>query len=186
MKKLFSSVLAFFLLVGLFAGCAPQATATPAPVLPTVTPIPPTARPTDTAVPPTATPIPPTATVEIPTATAISASSEPIKIGDYSMVITGVKFMDVGWCPCGASSTTALVVDVLEEAGKVEELSQNKVVFKDDQGNIIGENCSPTITGDNAKGQPTLSWNVYTDKPANGYFMYFSTGEIVDLTPLVQ
>jgi hypothetical protein len=172
--------LAVILPAGLLCGCAPESAPASITILPTLTP-----STTRTPVTPTDTPIPPTVTLLPPTPTMILASNDPIQIGDYSIILENVRVEDVGWNPCGLSSSLALVVGVSEESGKLAEVGGLKVWFTDDQGNKLGESCQPTEIGTNLQGKQWLAWYVYISKPANGYFMHFPTGEIIDLSPLL-
>jgi hypothetical protein len=180
MNKTILSVLGLFLIVVFSVGCAPAATPVPPTLtpLPTSTTVPPTVTPTVTPMPPTATPIPPTPTV-------IMASNAPIIIGDYILLLSHVVISDAGFNPWGLPSNTALQIDVEEETGKIEEVRKLEVWFSDDQGNKI--EYMLTLADQNFPATvPMFQWLAYISQPANGYLLHFATGEVIDLTPLIN
>lgn len=177
--------LTIFLLITLFVGLVlsgcqsaqSQLTEVPTPVPPTATAF----LPTATLIPPTLTPVLPTLT---PTQTIILASDQPIKIGNYSILLNNVRLEDIGWNPLGLASNLAFIVGVEEESGKIDELVSLGVWFTDDQG-VKFENIA-SETGTNYLGVKTLSWNIWINEPAKGYFMHFPSGEVIDLTALLK
>jgi len=178
-KSILSIIALVLIIIVVFSGCAPAHTPVPStlPPLPTDTPVPTTVPPTYTPIPPSATPIPPTPTI-------IMASNEPIKIGDYTITIDNVRVGDVGWNPWGLSSNFGLVVYISELSGKLGEVSKLDVWFTDEQGNEFDRHVVEVGPDLSVKG--AVNWDVWFSQPANGYLMHFPTGEVVDLTPLLN
>jgi len=143
---------------------------------------------TNTSVSPTATPYPPTSTPEpptvTPTPTIILASDQPIKIGDFSIVINNAKFGDQGFNPYGLASNNGMDVSVSEASGKLDELIALGIWFTDDQG--VKFKFQTMMTGTNNLGVKTLDWIIFIAEPASGYLMHFPSGEVVDLSMIVK
>lgn len=172
-KLIITMVVILFLL----SGCQ-SAQNQPTEVTPLITT---SAPPTTTPYPPTSTPEPPTVT---PTQTIILASDQPIKIGDFSIVINWVIFGDNGFNPWGLSSNTGLDVSVSEESGKIDELVALGIWFTDGAG--VKFESYLTETGTNYLGEQTLDYRIYIPEPAAGYLMHFPTGEVIDLSAIAK
>jgi hypothetical protein len=78
----------------------------------------------------------------------------------------------------------ALNVDFEEESGRLEEFVELRAWFTDDQGNKLEHTASEI--GKGIDGILTLTWHAWISQPANGYFLHFPTGEVIDLTPLLS
>ena len=179
-------VIAIFVLF--LAGCAPAAT----PIPPTLTPIPTNTlqpltatpiTPTETQAPPTDTPIPPTYTPAT-TPIMIMASDAPIKIGDFVVELKNVQISDTGWNPFGLPSNLALNIDFEAVSGKLEDFVNLRVWFTDALGNTLDHTASEI--GKDPQGITHLTWHVWISEPAKVYFINFPTGEVIDLSPLLN
>jgi len=113
-----------------------------------------------------------------------SEKTKEFTIGDFNIVLHDVQITDIGWNPFGLDSNLALVVNVTETTGKLDELSAIDVWFTDNQGNKLANQA--TEKGVDLTGTPTFSWNLWVSNTADGYFIHFPTGEVIDLTPLIN
>jgi formylglycine-generating enzyme required for sulfatase activity/WD40 repeat protein len=121
---------------------------------------------------------------QTPLLTQESDKSRQINIGDFTVMIGDVQLSDIGWNPFGLDSNFALVVNVSEGSGKLDEIKSLAVWFSDDKGTKFKYQASEQ--GVDINGNQTLNWNVWMSKPANGYLLHFPTGEVFDLTPLLK
>jgi hypothetical protein len=167
-KSLLRVAIAFGVLL-VFSGCQS------AQVMPTITPLSPTSKP------PTATPNLPTLT---PTPAVILASDQPIKIQNYSIVITYKGYKNIGFNPSGGSNTMAHQFSVSEETGKIDEVVALNILITDSKGKWIEGAFQES--GTNQKGLMLLFYNILTTEPGGKYFMKFPTGEMIYLTPLIK
>lgn len=144
-------------------------TATPAP---TNTPIPPTATATNTPIPAT------------PTIAAIPGSNQPIVIGDFNLTITTVDLNEKGFNGLApypmTADQTVLAVEVTLNSGDLEQLSHLKAWVMDDAGNRTDSGTTLSVA---AKNQ--VIWLFPVLKTAHSFLLYFPSGEVIDLTPLL-
>jgi len=134
-----------------------------------------TVQPTD---PPVATEVP-----EMPTPTAtpgiIKASDQPIKIGDFSIIITFKGYIDLGYNATGAEETMALQWSITEENGKEDQVAALNAMITDAQGQWIEGSMSES--GTNFEGKNCLTYNVYTSDATGEFYLTFPSGEIIEL-----
>ena len=134
--------------------------------------MPPTATSTSTSIPPT------------PTITAIPGSKEPVVIGDFKLSISSVDLSDHGFNGLVPSSLTAnetvLIVQITLISGDLKNLSLLHVWVIDEQGNRT--NSGTTLSVDSEK---QVIWLFPVAKEARSFFLYFPTGEVIDLAPLL-
>jgi|GEM_PF-4762608 len=144
---------------------------TPAPAA-TNTPIPPAATATETPIPAT------------PTMAAIPGSNEPIVIGDFNLSITTVNLSDAGFNGMApypmTADQTVLAVEVTLISGDLDKLSGLEVWVNDEAGNRTDSGA--TLSAE-AKNQ--VVWLFPVAKTAHSFFLYFPSGEVIDLSPLL-
>ena len=105
-------------------------------------------------------------------------------VGGLNIVLNDVQVTDIGWNPFGLESNLALVVNTTETSGNLDGLSVEEVWFTDNQGNKLPNQAIEK--GVDSTGMPTFCWTLWISKKADGYFLHFPTGEVIDLTLLIN
>jgi hypothetical protein len=138
---------------------------------------------TNTPVPPavtaTETPIPAT-----PTMAAIPGSNEPITVGDFNLSISTVSLSDAGFNGMApypmTDDQTVLAVEVTLISGDLEKLSKLEVWVTDETGNRTDSGTTLSIDSKNQ-----VVWLFPVAKTAHSFLLYFPSGEVIDLSPLL-
>ena len=99
-------------------------------------------------------------------------------VGGLNIVLNDVQVTDIGWNPFGLESNLALVVNTTETSGNLDGLSVEEVWFTDNQGNKLPNQAIEK--GVDSTGMPTFCWTLWISKKADGYFLHFPTGEVID------
>jgi hypothetical protein len=127
----------------------------------------------------TDTPIPPTATTA-----AIAGSKEPIVIGNYKLSISTVELNSHGFnglTPAGLTSDqTVLVVQVTLNSGDLAALSKVRLSVTDERGNRTDSATTLSVAA-----RKQVIWLFAVAKTAHSFLLYFPTGEVIDLSPLL-
>lgn len=144
---------------------------TPMPAV-TNTPVPPSATATETPIPVT------------PTMVAIPGSNEPIVIGDFNLSITTVNLSDAGFNGMApypmTADQTVLAVEVTLISGDLEKLTGLGVWVNDEAGNRTDSGATLST-----KAKNQVVWLFPVAKTAKSFFLFFPSGEVIDLSPLL-
>jgi hypothetical protein len=119
-----------------------------------------------------------------PTATAISGSNNPVTIGNFNLEISTVVLSDKGYNGMApypiTADQTVLAVEVSLISGDLGNLSKLDVWVTDEGDNQT--KSGSTLSIDSKK---QVVWLFPVAKTSHLFFLYFPSGEAIDLSPLL-